>query len=123
MRPKALDNARRGGEEEAMSSEPSKQPHWSIAPYFVVDDIVATANFYRDKLGFTYDRFHGETPSFTIVWRSCAMLRSVGSPGFVRPNQVPDASGDFAWDAYIWGPMRVGLRTGCFHGDHTDREL
>jgi hypothetical protein len=73
--------------------------------------VVATANFYRDKLGFLYDHFHGETPSFTIVHRSCAaiMLRSVGSPGFVRPNQVPDAPGDFAWDAYIWVENVDGL--------------
>ena len=24
----------------------------AIAPYFIVDDVAATANFYRDKLGF-----------------------------------------------------------------------
>ena len=26
-------------------------PRWSVAPYFRIDDVVATANFYRDKLG------------------------------------------------------------------------
>ncbi|HET7710374.1 MAG TPA: hypothetical protein VFL80_00440 [Thermoanaerobaculia bacterium] len=36
------------------------KPTWNIAPYFIVDDVVATANFYRDKLGFHYDRFFGE---------------------------------------------------------------
>jgi len=25
---------------------------WSIAPYFIVDDVVTTANYYRDTLGF-----------------------------------------------------------------------
>jgi hypothetical protein len=28
--------------------------HWSVAPYFIVDDVVASANFYRDTLGFQY---------------------------------------------------------------------
>ena len=71
-----------------MSTESPKEARWSVAPYFVVDDIVATANFYRDKLGFAYDELHGEQPAFTIVWRSGAaiMLRSVGSHGFVHPN-------------------------------------
>ena len=31
------------------------QPRWSIAPYFIVDDVVATANYYRDTLGFAYE--------------------------------------------------------------------
>jgi hypothetical protein len=30
---------------------------WSIAPYFIVDDVVATADFYRDTLVFHYERF------------------------------------------------------------------
>jgi len=38
------------------------RPRWSIAPYLVVDDVVATANYYRDKLGFGYERFWGEPP-------------------------------------------------------------
>jgi len=25
---------------------------WSVAPYFIVDDVVRTANYYRDTLGF-----------------------------------------------------------------------
>jgi len=36
---------------------------WSVAPYFIVDDVVATANFYRDKLGFHYERLWGEPPA------------------------------------------------------------
>jgi hypothetical protein len=26
------------------------KPRWSVAPYFLVDDVVASANYYRDKL-------------------------------------------------------------------------
>jgi len=43
------------------------QPRWSVAPYFIVDDVVATANYYRDKLGFQYDRFWGEPPEFCMA--------------------------------------------------------
>ena len=43
---------------------------WSIVPYFIVDDVVATANYYREKLGFHYDRFWGDPPCFCMVTRS-----------------------------------------------------
>jgi predicted enzyme related to lactoylglutathione lyase len=83
------------------SANPS--PQWKIAPYFVVDDVVATANFYRDKLGFDYERLWGEPPCFTILRHNGAMimLRQLATPGFMRPNRTPDKD-DFVWDAYLW---------------------
>jgi predicted enzyme related to lactoylglutathione lyase len=75
---------------------------WSVAPYFIVDDVVTTANFYRDKLGFKYDRFWGHpTPAFCMVRRSgiTIMLSQHAGPGFMRPNNT---AADGAWDAYIW---------------------
>jgi predicted enzyme related to lactoylglutathione lyase len=79
------------------------RPAWSVAPYFVVDDVVATANFYRDKLGFSYERFWGEPPCFCMVRRggTTIMLKQVSGPGFMRPNRTPDPE-DFTWDAYFW---------------------
>ena len=79
------------------------QPRWSIAPYFVVNDVVSTANFYRDKLGFAYDRFWNEPPSFCMVNRSgvVIMLAQQGKPGAMRPNRLVDPEGE-AWDCYIW---------------------
>ena len=44
------------GEARKMSDEIEK-PRWGIAPFFVVADVVATANYYRDQLGFHYERF------------------------------------------------------------------
>jgi predicted lactoylglutathione lyase len=41
-----------------------------VAPYFIVDDVVATANYYRDSLGFDYDRLWGEPPAFCMVRRN-----------------------------------------------------
>jgi hypothetical protein len=32
-------------------------PRWAVAPCFLVDEVVATANCYRDTLGFTFKRF------------------------------------------------------------------
>jgi predicted enzyme related to lactoylglutathione lyase len=77
--------------------------HWSVAPYFIVDDIVTTANFYRDKLGFEYDRFWGEPPSFCMVRRNgvTVMLKQLEKTGLMRPNGVADPE-NVPWDAYIW---------------------
>lgn len=76
---------------------------WSVAPYFIVDDVVATANFYRDKLGFHYDRFWGEPPCFCMVHRGgiIIMFSQPGKIGVMRPNSMADPNGE-AWDAYIW---------------------
>ena len=76
---------------------------WSIAPYFIVDDVVSTANFYRDKLGFNYDRFWGEPPCFAMVRRSgiVIMLAQFETTGVMRPNSAVDLEGG-AWDAYVW---------------------
>jgi catechol 2,3-dioxygenase-like lactoylglutathione lyase family enzyme len=79
-------------------------PHWMIAPYFLVDDVVATANYYRDKLGFHYDRFFGEPkPSFCMVKREgiVIMLACSAVPGLSRPNHLADPERE-AWDAYVW---------------------
>ena len=76
---------------------------WNIAPYFLVDDVVVTANYYRDKLGFKYERFFGDPPSFCMVERGgiVIMLACLDKPGAVRPNSLVDREGG-AWDAYIW---------------------
>ncbi len=47
-----------------MADTVGQRPRWTIAPYFIAGDVVATANYYRDKLGFVYERFWNEPPSF-----------------------------------------------------------
>jgi len=86
-----------------MADSVINQPRWSIAPYFVVDDVVTTANFYRDKLGFEYERFWGEPPCFCMVHRSgiVIMLGQLEVTGVMRPNRTVDPERG-AWDAYIW---------------------
>ena len=78
--------------------------NWRIAPYFIVDDVVATANFYRDKLGFHYDRFWGEPPCFCMVHRNGVILmlsQLEGQTGKMHPNRLSDPAGE-SWDAYVW---------------------
>ena len=79
------------------------QSRWNIAPYFIVDDVVATANFYRDKLGFTYERFWSEPPAFCMVMRSgiVIMLSQFEQTGVMSPNSRVDPEGG-AWDANVW---------------------
>ena len=82
---------------------PNTPMTWNVAPYFIVDDVVATAKFYRDKLGFHYERFWGDPPCFCMVKRNgvIIMLSQFGNSGSVRPNRLADPSGE-AWDAYVW---------------------
>ena len=59
---------------------------WTCAPYFIVDDVVSTANYYRDKLGFHYERFWNDPPSFCMVKRNgvvimLAQLETAGAMG------------------------------------------
>lgn len=81
----------------------SRHFRWNAAPYFIVDDVVTTAHFYRDTLGFRFERFWGEPPCFTIMFRNGAavMLSQLERSGLMRPNSVADPDGG-AWDAYIW---------------------
>jgi predicted enzyme related to lactoylglutathione lyase len=86
-----------------MAQQQDKQPRWNIAPFFHVVDVVTTANFYRDKLGFQYDRFWNEPPSFCIVNRNGVyiMLAQLEAKDAVQPNHLMDPE-ESAWDAYIW---------------------
>lgn len=70
-------------------------------PVFLVDDIVKSAEWYRDVLGFQFDRFWGEPPCFVMVGRDEAEIFLSGpeTPGekIMRPNRKVT----HAWDAYI----------------------
>ena len=76
---------------------------WFIAPYFLVHDVVAAAHYYRDVLGFTFERFWGEPPSFCMVERGgvVIMLSQVEEDVALRPNNLANREGG-AWDSYIW---------------------
>jgi len=84
------------------NSNSTEQKLYGVAPYLIVDDIFESAEFYRDKLGFEFNRIWGEPPQFVIVHRDGVhiMLKSIGSRGSVRPNY--SVYEDACWDAYIW---------------------
>ena len=85
------------------NQEPANCRMTAVVPYFLVDDVFATAEFYRDTLGFTFDEFFGEPPSFTIVKRDevrimFRQMRPARIP-IARPNR---AVMDETFDAYVY---------------------
>jgi uncharacterized glyoxalase superfamily protein PhnB len=94
---------KQGASRTMPDSEIPTRSQWSISPYFIVDNVVTTADFYRDKLGFHYERFWGDPPCFCMVKRSgiVIMLSQFAKAGLMRPNRIADPRGE-AWDAYIW---------------------
>ena len=107
-----------------MSKPASGSEEWSIAPYFLVHDVVSTANYYRDTLGFRFDRFWGEPPSFCMApWFIVIMLAQVEAGVFVRPNNLASREGG-AWDAYVWVDKVDALRSElAFKGANVAREI
>src|SRR5262249_10958049 len=89
--------------DKTMTEGIENRPRWTIAPYFLVDDVVFTANYYRDKLGFHYERFWGQPPCFCMVERSgiVIMLSQLCRDGVMRPTLLAAREGE-SWDAYIW---------------------
>jgi catechol 2,3-dioxygenase-like lactoylglutathione lyase family enzyme len=69
-------------------------------PCFIVSDVVASAEFYRDKLGFSFDRYWGEPPCFVMVGRDDVWIfLSSQGPGLAKPNRTVHPQ--ITWDAYI----------------------
>lgn len=72
-----------------------------VAPILLVRDVRTAADYYRDKLGFTYDRLWGEPPAFCMVHRDgrTVMLSQVPAGTEIVPHwQVVDKM----WNAYFW---------------------
>lgn len=71
------------------------------APILLVRDVVASAEYYRDKVGFTYERFWGEPPAFCILQRDAyhLMLRQVADPKVVVPHWKVVEN---MWNVYFW---------------------
>lgn len=80
----------------------AEHANWSVAPYFIVDDVIATSNYYRDNLGFVYDRFWGEPPCFCMVRRSGVVIMLSQIEGALKMTPNGSVASDGAWDAYIW---------------------
>jgi catechol 2,3-dioxygenase-like lactoylglutathione lyase family enzyme len=72
-----------------------------ICPVFLVDDIVKTAEWYRDQLGFHFHRYWGEPPCFTILHRDNIEIFLKGPECVGDKIMNPNRNRTEAWDAYI----------------------
>ena len=71
------------------------------APILLVRDVVASANYYRDQVGFSYDRFWGEPPAFCILERDgfhLMLSRVEGAQHIVPHYKVVEKM----WNVYFW---------------------
>lgn len=73
----------------------------SNAAVLLVKDIFAAAEHYRDRLGFAYDGFFGEPPSFCILHRDGCylMLKQADDPKHVVPHWTVS---DKLCNVYFW---------------------
>jgi len=71
------------------------------APVLLVRDVVASANYFRDSVGFAYDQFYGHPPDFCIARRDghYLMLAQATDPSDIKPYWKMR---DMLWNAYFW---------------------
>lgn len=71
------------------------------APVLLVADVVKAANYYRDQLGFCYERFWGEPSDFCMVERDglTVMLAQVHPGTPLTPHWKILSN---TWNAYFW---------------------
>lgn len=71
------------------------------APVLLVRDILASAAYFRDRLGFSYDRLWGDPPDFCMVHRDGLVVMLSQAP--VDATLVPHWQiVDKMWDIYFW---------------------
>lgn len=71
------------------------------APVLLVADVEKAANYYRDQLGFAYDKFWGEPPNFCMVKRDgfiVMLAEAVKGARLVPHWKVVNQM----WNAYFW---------------------
>jgi uncharacterized glyoxalase superfamily protein PhnB len=71
------------------------------APVLLVRDVVKSANHYRDALGFSYERFWHEPPSFVILRRDgLSLMLNQAPPGHeLTPHWKVNRN---MWNVYFW---------------------
>jgi len=83
----------------AKAPQPVRFTH--ICPVFLVDDIVKSAEYYRDVLGFQFERYWGEPPCFCMVRRGETEIFLSGPEQPGGKQMRPNRSHTEAWDAYF----------------------
>jgi uncharacterized glyoxalase superfamily protein PhnB len=72
----------------------------SIAPSFVVDDVVSTAEYYRDVLGFQILGYFADPPVFAMAGRGGVEIHFGKADG--EPQRSNLELRAISSDAYIW---------------------
>ncbi len=73
----------------------------SISPQFVVPDVVAAAEYYRDILGFQILGYFREPPVYSIIRRDTVEIHlGKADPGAGAAPNAPQREASL--DAYIW---------------------
>ena len=73
----------------------------TVAPVLLVRDVKVAAEYFRDRLGFDFDRLWGSPPDFCMVRRDghTVMLSQAPPSAAITPNwRVVHQM----WDVYIW---------------------
>lgn len=73
----------------------------AIAPTFVVSDVVATAEYYRDVLGFSILGYFADPPVYAMVGRDSAEIHFGKSDSDAVSGSVSDLR-KIGSDVYIW---------------------
>jgi catechol 2,3-dioxygenase-like lactoylglutathione lyase family enzyme len=71
------------------------------APVLLVRDVVAAAEYYRDRMGFQFSRFWGEPPDFVILEREGLRLMLHRPPADVPIVPHWKVSSGM-WNVYFW---------------------
>ncbi len=72
----------------------------SVAPSFVVADVVATAEYYRDVLGFEILGYFADPPVFAMVSRGGVEMHFGKADGDPQPSNLQFR--EISSDAYVW---------------------
>lgn len=70
-----------------------------VHPQFRVSDLIQTAEYYRDVLGFELEDYFGNPPVFTQAKRDSVVIQ-LGKA--ISPEHATIAHGNNAYNAYIW---------------------
>ena len=82
--------------------------NWRVAPIFVVRDVAASVQHYRDALGFEVAGTFGEPLEMAFVERGGVQLMLQDAEG--KPTPGPNADyKSVAWDALLWVPDAAAL--------------
>lgn len=73
----------------------------SSAVILLVRDVIASAHYFRDRLGFTFDRIWGDPPGFVILQRdNCRLMLQQAPAGHVIVPHWRVVSN--MWNVYFW---------------------